>query len=98
MKLGKLNTNVLNNGLNTKPFSLQLERKSPTNINLNTASILSLKVKQRNRIFYLFFFGSYSAAHFTIHFSMFFEATSILRSFSGKIVFSLRELVVLVMH
>ena len=41
-------TSVLNNGLNTKTFSMQLERKSSTNINLNTASILSVKVKQHN--------------------------------------------------
>ena len=38
----------IDNGLNTKTFSLQLERKSSTNINLNTASILSVKVKQHN--------------------------------------------------
>ena len=73
---------------------MQLERKSSTNINFNTASILSLKVKQQNIIFYLFFFGSYFVAHFTIHFSNFFEATSILKSFSGKMIFTcLRELV-----
>ena len=38
----------IGNGLNTKTFSLQLDRKSSTNINLNTASILSVKVKQHN--------------------------------------------------
>ena len=53
-----IKTSALNNGLNTKPCFMQLERKSSTNINLNTASILSLKVKQQNTIFYLFFFGS----------------------------------------
>ena len=53
-----IKTSALNNGLNTKAFFTQLERKSSTNINLSTASILSLKVKQQNTIFYLFFFGS----------------------------------------
>ena len=49
-----IKTSALNNGLNTKPFFMRLERKSSTNINFNTGSILSLKVKQQNTIFYLF--------------------------------------------
>ena len=76
-----IETSALKNGLNTKPFFMQLERKSSTNINLNTASILSLKVKQQNIIYFfsldltLLLISQFTLAIFSkrLQFSTFFQ-------------------------
>ena len=54
-------------------------------------------MKQQNRIFLAF--GSQPVTHFSIYFSLFFEATRISQTLSGKLIFFfLSELIVLVIY